>query len=259
MKKNYLLFFALCIFSEAMSQKVITLYTGEIPFSKPCKKKESQFIDTSWNKEGILIVRNITNPTITVYEPEKNTTGASVLICPGGGYWIVAAGHEGEDVAKEFNKAGVTAFVLRYRLPDSSCMTNKLLVPLCDAQEAIHFIRSHATEYGIDKNQIGIMGFSAGGRLAASAGTHFNDPVNKSYQPADVRPDFMMLIYPVISFKDSIGHMGSREALMGKKPKADDIKYFSNEEQVTSKTPSAFLVHASDDGGVKDLNRSSFL
>src|SRR5689334_2614058 len=115
------------------SQQVIPLYEGAMPFAKPCNEKDHEFIDTSWNKNGILVVDHITRPTITVYEPPKEKrNGTAVVICPGGGYAILAAGHEGSDVAKAFNEAGITAFVLRYRLPNEECMENKAWVPLAD-------------------------------------------------------------------------------------------------------------------------------
>ncbi|HRH48217.1 MAG TPA: alpha/beta hydrolase [Panacibacter sp.] len=236
-------------------QKVIPLYDGDIPNSKPCSVTQREFIDTSWNKNGLLIVQNIVKPTITVFEaPADKRNGTAVLICPGGGYGVVAAGHEGADVAKKFNEIGVTAFVLYYRLPNEACMTNKAFVPLMDAQQALYFIRKNAKQYGVDENKVGIMGFSAGGHLAASASVHFNDAVRKELSGENLRPDFSLLIYPVISFSDSVGHIGSRDNLIGKTPDQKLLHYFSNEEQVTDQTPPAFFVHSSDDGGVKPDN-----
>jgi acetyl esterase/lipase len=251
-------FISIMITSILAAQQVIPLYDGEIPNAKPCSEKDHEFIDTSWIKTGILIVDHITKPTLTVYEPLKEKrNGAAVIICPGGGYGVLAAGHEGVDVAKVFNNAGVTAFVLRYRLPKDECMNNKEYVPLMDAQEAIYFVRSHAQQYHLDINKIGIMGFSAGGHLASTAGTHF-DPVRKELTNANIRPDFMLLIYPVISFNDTIGHLGSRDNLIGKDPDKKLVHLFSNEEQVTSQTPPTFLVHASDDDGVIPENSIRF-
>jgi acetyl esterase/lipase len=240
------------------AQQVIPLYDGDIPNAKPCNEKDHEFIDTSWMKSGILIVDHITKPTITVFEPAADKrNGTAVIICPGGGYKIIAAGHEGADVAKVFNDAGVTAFVLRYRLPMDECMSHKEYVPLIDAQQAIHFVRTDAQQYHIDPTKIGIMGFSAGGHLASTAGTHF-DPVRKELANANVRPDFMMLIYPVISFGEEVGHIGSRDNLLGKDPDNKLVHLFSNEEQVTSRTPPTFLVHASDDDGVNPENSIRF-
>lgn len=240
------------------AQKLIPLYEGGVPNAKPCNEKDHEFIDTSWMKPGILVVDHITKPTITVFEPTAGKrTKTAVIICPGGGYGIIAAGHEGADVAKVFNNAGVTAFVLRYRLPKDECMNHKEFVPLMDAQQAIYFVRSHAEQYNIDPNKIGIMGFSAGGHLASTAGTHLN-PVRTELAGANVRPDFMILIYPVISFNEQIGHMGSRDNLLGKDPDQQLVHLFSNEEQVTAQTPPTFLVHASDDDGVNPENSIRF-
>jgi acetyl esterase/lipase len=249
----------LTISSSILSaQKVIPLYEGEVPNAKPCNEKDHEFIDTSWMKSGILVVDHITKPTLTVFEPAAGKrTGTAVIICPGGGYSIIAAGHEGTDVAKVFNDVGVTAFVLRYRLPKDECMNHKEYVPLMDAQQAIYFVRSHAQQYKIDSNKIGIMGFSAGGHLASTAGTHF-DPVRKELAGSNIRPDFIMLIYPVISFNEQIGHMGSRDNLLGKNPAQKLVHLFSNEEQVTAQTPPTFLVHASDDDGVNPENSLRF-
>jgi acetyl esterase/lipase len=206
-----------------------------------------------------LIVDKIIKPTLTIYEaPKEKRNGTAVVICPGGAYAVLAASHEGSDVAKVFNEAGITAFVLRYRLPNDECMINKAFVPLMDAQQAIYFVRTHAKEYNIDTNKIGIMGFSAGGHLASSAGTHFNQPVRKELAGANLRPDFMLLIYPVISFNDSIGHIGSRDNLIGKDPDQKLVHLFSNEEQITAQTPPTFLVHASDDNAVNPENSIRF-
>jgi acetyl esterase/lipase len=244
--------------SALSAQQVAPLYPNEIPNSKPCDEKDHEFIDTSWNKNGLLIVDHISKPTLTIYEPAKEKrSGSAVIICPGGGYGVLAAGHEGADVAKAFNDVGVTAFVLRYRLPKDACMTDKAFVPLMDAQQAIWFVRSHAKQYGVKADKIGIMGFSAGGHLASTAGTHIT-PVLKDLANHNLRPDFMILIYPVISFNDSIGHIGSRDNLLGKNPDKNLVQLFSNELQVTAQTPPTFLVHASDDNGVLPENSIRF-
>ena len=245
--------------SALSAQQVLPLYPEVAPNSKPCDEKDHEFIDTSWNKNGLLIVDHITKPTLTIYEPAKEKrNGTAVIICPGGGYGVLAAGHEGADVAKAFNNVGVTAFVLRYRLPKDDCMIEKAFIPLMDAQQAIWLVRTHAEQYAIDKNKIGILGFSAGGHLASTAGTHFRKAVRKELVNADLRPDFMVLVYPVISFNDTIGHVGSRNNLLGKNPDKDLVQLFSNELQVTLQTPPTFLVHASDDNGVLPENSIRF-
>jgi len=183
----------------------------------------------------------------------------AIIVCPGGGYSILAIDKEGTKVAEEFNKWGVTAFVLKYRLPDDSFNVDKSLAPLQDAQQAIRFVRANAKEWGINKDQIGIMGFSAGGHLASTAATHFNFKADAgNNDTTSARPDFAILLYPVISFDTTFAHMGSRNKLLGSKPTADRTAFFSNELQVTSKTPPIFIVHASDDTGVPVENSIRF-
>jgi acetyl esterase/lipase len=237
------------------AQKVMPLYSGHIPNSKPSVDQETSEISS----DSILIIHKVSRPTLTVFLPPKEkATGAAVVICPGGGYWIVAAGHEGYDVAKRFNDMGVAAFVLKYRIPDDSTMINREIGPLQDAQKAMQYVRSHAKQYGIDPKRIGIMGFSAGGHLASTEGTHFNHAYIDNPKKINLRPDFMLLIYPVISFTDSIGHVGSRDQLIGKSPSPEKIREYSNELQVTKQTPPTFLVHAKDDDAVPYQNSQAF-
>jgi acetyl esterase/lipase len=203
--------------------------------------------DVSDKNDGISRIRFVANPSLTVYKPKK-PNGTSVVICPGGGYAILAINHEGYDVGEWFAERGITAFVLKYRLPQAEMFTYKHIRPLEDAQSAIAYVREHAKEYDLNPNKIGIMGFSAGGHLAATASTQFNwrIGVNKDTD-VSLRPDFSILMYPVISFNDKIGHLGSRMNLIGPDLKIKDIEQFSNELQVTENTPPAFLVHAYDD------------
>lgn len=230
------------------------LYPGAIPNSKP-----GPDLETSEFSGGILRIGKISRPTLTAYLPPKDkATGAAVVICPGGGYTIVAAGHEGADVAKRLNESGVAAFVLKYRIPDSSTMIHKEIGPLQDAQRAIQIVRTHAAEWGLDEHRIGIMGFSAGGHLASTAGTHFNKSFITNPDHVNLRPDFMILIYPVISFTNEIGHIGSRDQLLGKNPSPEKIKEYSNEMQVTDKTPPTFLAQAKDDPAVPYANSTRF-
>ncbi|WP_147206026.1 alpha/beta hydrolase [Segetibacter aerophilus] len=239
---------------NAVSQTIIPLYKDSIPNSKPTADEEKSEI----SKDSILIVSKVSRPTLSIYLPPKEKrTGAAVIICPGGGYWILAAGHEGADVARRFNEMGVAAFVLKYRIPNDKTMVNKEIGPLQDAQRAIQVVRENAKAWGINKNTVGIMGFSAGGHLASTAGTHFQRSYIANPKKTNLRPDFMVLAYPVISFTDSIGHTGSADQLLGKKASAEKIKEYSNELQVTTQTPPTFLVHAKDDG-VKVENSLSF-
>jgi pectinesterase len=222
----------------------IPLYKN-VPNNKPVADKE-----ISITKDNVTRISKISNPTITVYKAQK-PNGKAVIICPGGGYAILAFDKEGTRVAEELNRWGITAFVLKSRLPDDTINIDRSLAPLQDAQQAIRFVRSNAKVFGIDKNKIGIMGFSAGGHLASTAATHFNfkaDALNTD--TVSVRPDFAILIYPVISFDSTITHKGSRNNLIGVNPSKEKTDFFSNELQVTSATPPSFLVHAGDDGSV---------
>ena len=229
---------------SSTAQQVIPLYSGAIPNSKPTADEEK----SEYGKDSILRISKVSRPTLSIYLPPKNiATGAAVIICPGGGYSILAASHEGSDVAKRFNEMGITAFVLKYRLPSDEAMINKEIGPLQDAQRAIQLVRENAKKWNINPHHIGIMGFSAGGHLASTAGTHFQKAYIDNPKKISLRPDFMILVYPVISLTDSVGHMGSRTQLLGKNPSAEKIKEYSNESQVTAQTPPAFLVHAKDD------------
>jgi acetyl esterase/lipase len=242
--KSTLLILLSIFYFTTVAQTVIPLYEGAIPNSKPGPDEEKSEI----NKDSILIISKISRPTLTIYTPQHGKgSGTGVIICPGGGYWVEAAGHEGADVARRFTEMGVTAFVLKYRIPNDQTMENKEIGPLQDAQRAIQLVRLHAKEWGLDPQRIGIMGFSAGGHLASTAGTHFQKAYIPNPKAINLRPDFMILVYPVISFTDSIGHTGSRDQLLGKNPSREKIREYSNEFQVTEKTPPTFLVHAKDD------------
>ena len=238
----------------AMSQTIIPLYKDSIPNSIPSKDEE-----TTEYTNGIMTISKISRPTLSIFLPPKDkATHTAVVICPGGGYWVVAAGHEGSDVAKKLNEMGVAAFVLKYRIPNAQTMRNPEIGALQDAQQAIKIVRENANEYNIDPAKIGIMGFSAGGHLASTAGTHFDKAVISNPDKINLRPDFIILIYPVISFTDSLAHVGSREQLIGKNPSPEKVIEYSNELQVTSNTPPTFLVHASDDDAVKPQNSIAF-
>lgn len=212
-------------------------------------------------QNGILRISQVQEPTIEVYLPAKsNATGKAMLIFPGGGYGILAYDWEGTDIAKFLNGKGIAGIVVKYRLPSSQSQKDKHIVPLIDAQRALRLVRSKAEFFHLDSNQIGILGFSAGGHLAATLGTHFNDKVYDAVDVVDeqsARPDFMALGYPVITFGE-MTHGGSKRNLIGENPKPEMIAYFSNEKHVTKKTPPTFLFHASDDNGVPVENSLLF-
>lgn len=236
-------------------QQEIPLYPGTIPNARTAKNEEYKIA----NAEVDTLTYKVSIPTLSVFLPAKGTAnGTAVIICPGGGYHLLLTKREGSDVANAFNKLGITAFVLKYRLPDDRVLVDKTIGPLQDAQQALKLIRQHAGKWGINTDKIGIMGFSAGGHLAATAGTHFNSVVIENEKKANLRPDFMLLINPVISFTDQIGHIGSRENLLGKSPSLEKIKIFSNELQVTAETPPTFLVHSGADQVVSVNNSLSF-
>jgi acetyl esterase/lipase len=243
---------SLLITIQLKAQTIIPLYADKIPNSKSAPNTEKTV-----NENGIDIVSNITVPTLSIFLPTKEkANGTAVIICPGGGYWINALSHEGTDVAKRFAELGIAAFVVKYRIPNQLTMVNPEIGPLQDAQQAILTVRKRAAEWNVNLNKIGIMGFSAGGHLASTAGTHFT--TNTLNSEGNLRPDFMILIYPVISFKDNVGHIGSRDQLIGKNPSKEKIDLYSNELQVNAKTPPTFLVHASDDDAVKSENSILF-
>jgi acetyl esterase/lipase/lysophospholipase L1-like esterase len=253
--KYYLLLFAFIINSFSMSaQQTLPLYPGKVPNSLPVKNRESVT-----EENGIVKIINVTEPALIVFlPPPALATGTAIIICPGGAYSFLASGHEGKDVATELNKAGIAAFILKYRLPNDAVMTNKDQVPLQDAQQAIKTVRDRAAEWHVNSGKIGIMGFSAGGHLAACAGTHYEPALIENTSHTNLRPDFMALVYPVISFQDNIGHGGSRENLLGTKISKEKKDYYSNELNVTANTPTTFLVHASDDSGVVVANSIVF-
>lgn len=256
MKKSGINFILLiCMATTLHAQKTISLYDGKVPNSLPYHTKEV------WEPKsnGDTIVHYTSEPTLTIFPANKTkANGTAVIICPGGGYWVTSIVKEGFAVAREFNEMGVTAFVLKYRIPNDSSMTNKTIGPLQDAQRALQFVRSHAKDWNISINKIGIMGFSAGGHLASTAATHFTHSYIENADDINLRPDFAIFIYPVISFQDSIAHMGSREQLIGKRPTKESIDLYSNELQVTPQTPPTFLVHATDDKAVPVINSVKF-
>lgn len=238
---------------ELAAQNEIALY-GAIPNSKPNSLKDESTV----NAGGTRLIR-VLKPTLTVFAPQnKPDKGTAVIICPGGGYSWLAYTKEGEDIAKELNSWGVTAFVLKYRLPNDTTMQVKSIAPLQDAQRAIQLVRENAAMWNIDPQKIGIMGFSAGGHLAATLSTHFRETTIENPHGTSLRPDFSILIYPVISFTDSTAHKGSRYRLLGANPTPGEILNFSNELQINANTPPAFLVHASDDATVPVQNSLAY-
>ena len=233
-------------------QEIIPLYTGEIPGAKPTP---AEYVEkTEVRANGTLSITKVSVPTLTVYEAPKDiATGTAVIICPGGGYGALAFSHEGIDVAKRFNAIGVTAFVFKYRLPSDQIMVDKAYGPLQDAEQAIYLVRKYAKKYGIKKNKVGILGFSAGGHFASTLIAHYSTLKISNPEKISLRPDFGALIYPVISFEESV-HTGTMKNLLGSTP-PDSLKhYFSANKNVNKRTPPTFFVHAKDDATVPYAN-----
>ena len=259
MKKFLLIFFAatfFCYVSGYAQEYKLLWPSGNIPNYKKTAEVEKR--DTT----GIIRISLVQQPGIEVYLPSKQSAnGQAIVICPGGGYGILAYDWEGTDIAKWLNSKGIAAIVLKYRLPNSKSNVVPQLSPLLDAQRALRTVRANAQKWNIKKNQIGIMGFSAGGHLASTAGTHFDNGDANAADSVDrltSRPDFMILMYPVISMSKTYMHQGSRNNLIGANPDSALAKYYSNDLQVTKETPPTFIVHATDDAGVPVENSLSF-
>ena len=220
--------------------QTLPLYGAEaIPNSKPVPDQE---ID----KDGSA--SNVTRPTMQVFLPAKaKANGFGVLVFPGGGYSGLAIDREGVLVAQFLQDHGTAAFVVKYRLPSDATMEDKSIGPLQDGQQAIRLVRQHAMEWKLDPARIGDWGFSAGGHLAATLGTHFEKAYIPNPDRVNLRPDFMILVYPVITMDPQLGHAGTRKALLGDNPTEEQVRLFSNELQVTKKTPPALIMLAADD------------
>ena len=248
-------FISLTMISTA--QKVIPLYdNNQVRNSIPCNRKEVITKDPS---TGRIHIDHVVEPTLTVYQPTSaNKAKSAVIVCPGGSYINLSMTHEGYDVAEQLNRYGITAFVLKYRLPNDSCMQQRETGALQDLQQAIILVKSHAKEWGIDSSKVGVLGFSAGGHLVSTSLTHFNICYADNPTKISVRPSFGVLIYPVISFDDEIAHKFSRINLLGRYPAPEKLNFFSSEKQVSPETPPCFVVHPEDDDVVPVKNSIRF-
>jgi acetyl esterase/lipase len=259
MKKVAIFLFAfLLLHLSSMEQEIKLLLwpNGNVPNYKKTSEVEKR--DTA----EIVHISLVQQPDITVFLPSKrNATGQAVVVCPGGGYAILAYDWEGTEVARWLCSKGIAAIVLKYRLPNSKSNIDPKLSPLLDAQRAIRTVRANAAKWNIKKDKIGIMGFSAGGHLASTAGTHFDAGDANAADTIDrnsCRPDFMILMYPVITMSKNYMHQGSRNNLIGANADSTLAKYYSSDLQVTKDTPPTFIVHATDDNGVPVENSLSF-
>jgi len=230
-------------------QTEISLWQDGPPYSNEIS--EAEIISEGYR------IQNISEATLSVFLPEKDiSTNTAVIICPGGGYRIECFDKEGIKFAKWLNTLGIAGIVLKYRLPNKHSQ-----IPLMDAQRAIRIVRFKAKEWDIDLTKIGIMGFSAGGHLASTAGTHFDYGNKNAKDPIErisCRPDFMILVYPVVTMKEDFTHRGSRRNLLGDNPKYELVKKFSNELNVSKDTPPTFLILSDDDKSVPAENSINF-
>ena len=222
----------------------VNLWPGEAPGAKPLPA------GSETNKDGRL--SDIEIPQYQVYLPEKTkATGAAALIFPGGGYGILAANHEGRDYATWLNERGIAGIVVKYRVSGNPASGYQFPVPFLDARRAIRTVRSKAGEWGIDPKKVGVMGSSAGGHLASLCATRFGDSFPEEgkddIDKQTCRPDFAILIYPVISMDSTVSHSGSRKNLLGANPSAEAVEKYSTDKAVTKETPPVFLLTTSDD------------
>lgn len=252
--KNYFftkLFLLLILFPSVTG--FLQAQNTEIPLwssAIPGAINSTEYKEVEETKNGIVEpISKVSKPTLSVFFPEK-PNGAAVVICPGGSYKNLYIYGEGNKIAKWFNSLGITAFILKYRLPSDEIMKDKTIGPLQDAQESIRFIRRNAAKWGINAQKVGVIGFSAGGHLASTLSTHYNDIVYKVADTVSARPDFSILVYPVISMDDAVTHKMSKNNLIGSTPSQELIEKYSNDKQINALTPPTFIAHAMDDKSV---------
>ncbi len=222
--------------------QIIKLYPDDVSNSKTLALNNKE------NIEAGGFVKVVNTPTLEVFLPKKeNATGAGVVICPGGGYSVIVYREEGVQTAKEFAQRGIAAFVLKYRLPLDDKMMDKTIGPLQDAQQAIKLVCENAQKWNVDRDRISIMGFSAGGHLVLTATTHYQKSLIENKYSINLRPDFQILVYPVISMQDQLTHLGSRNQLLGSNPSRVLKELYSNALHVDKDTPPTYLTHAADD------------
>lgn len=235
--------------------KKIPLWEGQIPGEIIVNREENEV----YKDNELQSTSDVTVPTISIFTPtDVKANGTAVIIFPGGGYSHLSMNKEGKKVAKWLNSFGITAYLLKYRMPSDLTMRDKTIGPLQDAQEAVRMVRRNAKKWNLESNKIGVIGFSAGGHLAATLSTNFSEITYESVDNTSPRPDFTILIYPVISMKNEIANKGSKEKLLGLNPSEELIKKFSSDLNVNSTTPNTFIAHATDDQSVPVENSINY-
>ena len=256
MRKLIILFLFFSTFHSKAQDLEIDLWDKKIPGSiENSEYQEEQKFDG----DHLIGVSKVKEPKLYAYLAKGDSLKSAVIIFPGGGYSHLAIDKEGFKLAEWLVSEGISAFVLKYRLPEDRIMEDKYVAPLMDAQRAVRLLRHHAEKWNLDPDKIGVMGFSAGGHLAATLSTHFNEKVYSEVIKESARPDFSILVYPVVSLTNEITHKGSRERLLGKTTSEELVQHFSNETQVSENTPPTFLVHAMDDHAVPVENSLKYL
>lgn len=256
MKKIFFLLNLVFSISAFAQDIEMNLWENDPPGST---KNEDYIEENSYDGDVMIRALQVKEPKIYGFLKKDNVPASAVIIFPGGGYAHLSMNKEGFEVAKWLVSQGISAFVVKYRLPDDRIMETKNIGPLQDAQRAIRMVREKAEKWGIDPSKIGVMGFSAGGHLATTISTHYAEDVYEHESNSSARPDFSILLYPVVSFKDEITHKGSRRRLLGDQPSNELIEHFSNETQVNDQTPPTFIVHAIDDHTVPVANSLNYL
>lgn len=250
MKKSILFTLIILLYGSVHAQEIVELYPDGVPNAKITGENPPP-------QPGLI--RQVLNPTLEVFQPVgNNASEAAVIIFPGGGYSVLVYDGEGVNTAKAFAQNGVTAFVLKYRLPHDTLQVNKTIAPLQDAQQSIKMVRENAEKWNISPDKIGIMGFSAGGHLASTAATHFEEAVIENENSTSLRPNFQILVYPVISMQDNLTHGDSKRKLLGENLSKETVYAYSNELQITDNTPPAFITHVGDDKLVVVENSLSY-
>ncbi|GAB3704845.1 alpha/beta hydrolase [Spirosoma flavus] len=237
----------------AQQESEIPLYPNAIPNSVTSRQPEKRTYDA---EKRLTALSNVIIPRLIVYR-SSSPNGTGIIICPGGGYRNLNT-ENARFIAQRLNQWGVTAFVLTYRLPADGLMQDRSIGPFQDVQQAFRVVRQRAAEWGIQPNRLGVLGSSAGGHVAAMAATQFTKAFESGKDTTSLRPDFLVLCWPVVSFRPDIAHQGSVKNLLGEHPTEKQLADFSPEEHVTTATPPTFLVHAGDDPTVKFSNSIRF-